>query len=125
VVEMCFKRCFVGVLVVALAVSTLLIFTVDHAEAYTVKPHDNRLILIYIRSDSDAYNLVRFPERAADKVLNEARRRGFKVERSKASIVGEIRAHAIGYLYFGCKGEPANPMGIELWPAPWWYYLLD
>lgn len=96
------------------------------AEAYWVQPDPggSRIIQLHIEDSWDAWCLALFADYAADVVLYVAERQGMQIERSKASIEGEIRAHAFGYLD-GNHGQPFNPMDIEMYPAPWWFYLLD
>ena len=71
----------------------------------------------------DAYSLYMSPGSAADVVLHVAELYGMDIFRTHEGVCGEIRAHAMAYM---C-GERArsNPIDVEMFPAPTWYYLLD
>lgn len=122
--------------VVALGTIFVLAFGfIPQAEAYDVVPKagGGRVVQVLMSGIGDAQFLAAYPSYAADVVLYVARLRGMKIERTRDSIAGEIRAHALAYIsaYGGRTQqaqyirERANPMDIEMWPAPWWYYILD
>lgn len=111
---------------------------VTPAEAYTVAPSsgqnnpcngwglNNNLankVVQLCYSGNEASSLAAFPDYAADVVIHVAQQKGMSIQRSKGSISGEIRAHALGWI----AGERvhSNPMDIEMYSAPWWSYILD
>jgi hypothetical protein len=117
--------------VVFLAVSGVIS---QQVEAYTVQPRSgSRVVQVYMSGYQDAYYLATFPMSAADVVLYVAKINGMKIERDRNSVAGEIRYHALAYMAAYGVNTPqaravlarANPMDIEMWPAPWWYYILD
>lgn len=111
------KRILAGLIVIG-----LLIAMTATASAYRVEGNSQTEVVQLFFDDSDAWYLFSFPGYAADAVIYEAQLEGIEIQRSKSSITGEIRAHIIGYW----RGyATANPMDIEMYPAPWWYYLLD
>jgi hypothetical protein len=47
-----------------------------------------------------------------------------KIQRSKGSVEGEIRAHAIGWL-LNQNRKSANPMDLTMTDNTWYWHLLD
>lgn len=94
-------------------------------EAYSVQPQPGGadVVQVYIDGYWDAWCLYSFPQYAADAVIYVAKMRGMDIQRSKSSIVGEIRVHAAAYM--AGERQHSNPMDIEMYSAPWWSYIAD
>jgi hypothetical protein len=102
---------------------------VSTAGAYTLKnagTKEKPVVQLYF-VDKEAKSLSGSgANAAADNVLAYAKTKGLKIQRSKDSVVGEIRAHALAWMTGITKlKNHANPMDIEMYKAEWWTYILD
>lgn len=99
--------------IIAILLIAMIAIVTTPASAYTVAPSSgqsspcngwgsNNYLATHVvqlcYSGSEATSLSLFPGPAADVVINVARAKGMEIKRSKGSIEGEIRAHALGWL---------------------------
>lgn len=107
-------------IIVAFVTLMLLFLPTQIALAYSIRANRTSQVVQLYWQPNERQTLISRPGTAANQVIAAAKSAGIPIKRSKGSIEGEIRAHALaGY------NSQTNPMDIEMYSAPWWSYLLD